>query len=180
MEKQKYLFDSSTKLGGDKNGLYNFSRDFLHLCLEDKEFFKENNHLINQNAFSSSEVRELLTLMKDTYDKMGVVPSMELLFTIVGTLKKEDIDIQIFNAFMEDMQNNPLTEERIKEIKATFMYMELYTSICKAVNIGRDMLVDGFTSSGGLFKCADDFLKATENVRKARNHFENKDNNGWK
>lgn len=170
IERSKYLFDCSTRLGGEKNGMYNFNRDFLHLCLEDKVFLEENINLIDQNAFPEEAVRMMLCLIKDLYRDMGTIPSLDIIKFSVYRRFNNEIDIKIINDILDDMDKNPLSEGRKIELKETFMFLGLYTALGKAMNVAREGMVDGFSSKQKLITCVDTFLDKVNDVKTARNN----------
>lgn len=158
MEKKDYIFNYKSD-----NGLSDFGIAVLKLLIEDRDFFKANIQLINQNDFIDLWVRESIGRIKDLWYNSNILPSYD---TLVIWKKSND---QYYEEFLEEVKKIKLTPERIEEVKQNFMYLNLFACFCRVHNSTSDSFSDGLTPNN-IVRAVEKALEEAENLKVALNN----------
>lgn len=164
---------------GEKNGLSKFETDIVKLMLEDDEFFEANINYLDPNAFHFGEFRTIVGMMKDIWRQEGVRISAEGLQLRYERMGKSPIDIELFNASLEECADSVVTEERRAEIEAEVKYWNLFKAVAVLVNHGKDAIYgDGVSTFPKLVLVAKTLVANASKVEKALEDLTEGKNNG--
>ena len=83
---------------------YNLVKSFI----EDKEFFKSLNEIIDQNAFTEPVLKHIVAIMRNHYNKYGSVPGYDLIGIELRDSAHTEHDREVNMAVLERMRNTTL------------------------------------------------------------------------
>lgn len=92
----------------DKKNLGYLGEDFqyklVHTFMEDKEFFKDLNSIIDQNMFTDSTLKIYVGVMKEYYEREEAVPSYQMMGIVLNEKAHNDIEQRIFSETLEKIE----------------------------------------------------------------------------
>ena len=150
---------SKKNLTNNLGYLGNEYQERLVKCLiEDQQFFKRLNYVIDQNMFTEEPLRRIVGTMKDLYNNRGTVPSyMELEIVIkasVANVHSENICVETLIK-IRDMET--LSIDIIENEAEKFFRQQ---NLVKAINQANEIVKRG--NAGEYVKIEDIFKKALE------------------
>lgn len=121
-----------------KNDLGYLGQDFqyrlIHTLLDDKEFFKDLQEIINQNMFTDTNLKTIVGVMKDYYEKKEAVPNYDILKIILNDKSHSDIERETYMAVLDKILSTD-TEgvEYIKELSEKFFKQQNFIRIANEI-----------------------------------------------
>lgn len=92
----------------DKKNLGYLGEDFqyklVHTFMEDKEFFKDLNSIVDQNMFTDSTLKIYVGVMKEYYEREEAVPSYQMMGIVLNEKAHNDIEQRIFSETLEKIE----------------------------------------------------------------------------
>ena len=93
----------------NKSDLGYLGEDFqfrlIHHFIENKDFFKDLNGVIDQNMFTNATLKLFVGLMKDYYKTYDTVPSYDILSIILSEKARSDADREVFSATLDKIKS---------------------------------------------------------------------------
>ena len=95
----------------DKNDLGYLGEDFqyklIHTFMEEKEFFKDLNNIIDQNMFTDPMLKIFVGVMKEYYEREEAVPSYTMMGIALNQKAHNDIERETFKAILQKIADTP-------------------------------------------------------------------------
>ena len=74
-----------------------FQYKLVHTFMEDKEFFKDLNNIVDQNMFTNASLKIYVGVMKEYYEREEAVPSYEMMGIVLNEKAHNEIEQRIFS-----------------------------------------------------------------------------------
>lgn len=98
-------------MGIDKKDLGYLGEDFqyklIHTFMEEKEFFKDINGIIDQNMFTDPTLKIFVGVMKEYYEREEAVPSYSMMGIALNQKAHNEIEKETFQAVLQKIANTP-------------------------------------------------------------------------
>lgn len=95
----------------DKNDLGYLGEDFqyklIHTFMEEKEFFKDLNNIIDQNMFTDPMLKIFVGVMKEYYEREEAVPSYSMMGIALNQKAHNEIERETFKAVLQKIADTP-------------------------------------------------------------------------
>lgn len=82
-----------------------FQYKLVHTFMEDKEFFKDLNNIIDQNMFTSPELKMYVGIMKEYYEREEAVPSYTMMGIALNNKSHNSIEKEFYEATIKKIQD---------------------------------------------------------------------------
>ena len=82
-----------------------FQYKLIHTFMEDKEFFKDLNSIIDQNMFTNPSLKVFVGVMKEYYEKEEAVPSYTMMEIALNNKAHNDIEKETFKAVLNKIRD---------------------------------------------------------------------------
>ena len=120
----------------DRQNLGYLGEDFqyklIHTFMEDKEFFKDLNVIIDQNMFTNPALKVFVGVMKDYYEREEAVPSYQMMGIALNERSHNEIDRETYKAIIKKIQDTPSDGvEYIRDLATKFFKQQ---NIVKTAN----------------------------------------------
>jgi replicative DNA helicase len=96
---------------GDKKDLGYLGEDFqyklIHTFMEEKEFFKDINSIVDQNMFTDPMLKTYVGVMKEYYEREEAVPSYSMMGIVLNQKAHNDIERETYQALLKKIANTP-------------------------------------------------------------------------
>lgn len=160
---KKVLFDTN-----DPRGHNHFAMEFCKLLIENPEYFKEVESILDPNAFHRDFYSQVaIGKMKDLYFHKGAVMRYKDLYVWIENSNLLDIEKLEMTAWLEKIENSTMDENDVANVKALFECLSVY-NLVNAIGItAMGSCKEGFKSFAHLERVADDVLKLSEKLKKA-------------
>ena len=121
-----------------------FQFKLVHTFMEDKEFFKDLNSIIDQNMFTDTTLKIYVGLMKEYYEKNEAVPSYELMGIALNEKAHNVYEHEIYEETLKKIFNTSSEGiDYIRELAEKFFKQQ---NIVKTANSILKIAGDGDTS----------------------------------
>lgn len=80
-----------------------FQYKLIHTFMEDKEFFKDLNGIIDQNMFTNPSLKVFVGVMKEYYEKHETVPSYTMMGIVLNEKSHNDIEKETYAAVIQKL-----------------------------------------------------------------------------
>lgn len=98
-----------------------FQYKLVHEFVEDREFFKDLNSIVDQNMFTDPNLKVFVGVMKEYYDKYDVVPNYDIIKIKLNEKSHSEADREVYEAIVEKVFSMGSDgEEYIKELATKF------------------------------------------------------------
>lgn len=116
-----------------------FQYKLVKLFIEDQEFFKSINTIVDQNMFTEDVLRRIVGFIKDRYSECSISPSYEDLELYVRTHVTDIITLDTILATIQSLREKSLVgQDIVKEASDKFFKQQnLIKAINKAIEIVR-------------------------------------------
>lgn len=122
----------------------NFQYKLIHTFMEEKEFFKDINGIIDQNMFTDPTLKIFVGVMKEYYEKEEAVPSYTMMGIALNQKAHNEIEKETFQAVLQKIANTPSDGvSYIRELAEKFFKQQ---NIIKTANEILKIAGDGDTS----------------------------------
>lgn len=81
-----------------------FQYKLVHTFMEDKEFFKDLNNIVDQNMFTDAALKTYVGLMKEYYEREEAVPSYIMMGIALNEKAHSDIEKEIFKETLDKIE----------------------------------------------------------------------------
>lgn len=127
---------NNTKLAVKTSDLGYLGEDFqeklIRCFFEDKPFFHEIQHIVDQNMFSTDHLRRIVGIMKDRYAQSAQAPTYEEVKLLIRATVRDAATIELLLALVDKIQNIRLEGmDIVKEQTGKFFKQQ---NLIKAVN----------------------------------------------
>ena len=133
---------------GERKDLGYLGEDFqyklVHTFMEDKEFFKEINNIVDQNMFTDSTLKMYVGLMKEYYEREEVVPSYTMMGIALNEKAHNPIEQEIYNETLKKIEGT--SSEGVEYIRTLAGKFFKQQNIVKTANSILKIAGDGDTS----------------------------------
>jgi replicative DNA helicase len=133
---------------GERKDLGYLGEDFqyklVHTFMEDKEFFKELNNIIDQNMFTDSTLKMYVGLMKEYYEREEAVPSYTMMGIALNEKAHNPIEQEIYNETLKKIEGT--SSEGVEYIRTLAGKFFKQQNIVKTANSILKIAGDGDTS----------------------------------
>ena len=133
---------------GERKDLGYLGEDFqyklVHTFMEDKEFFKELNNIVDQNMFTDSTLKMYVGLMKEYYEREEVVPSYTMMGIALNEKAHNPIEQEIYNETLKKIEGT--SSEGVEYIRTLAGKFFKQQNIVKTANSILKIAGDGDTS----------------------------------
>lgn len=82
-----------------------FQYKLIHTFMEDREFFKDLNSIIDQNMFTNPSLKVFVGVMKEYYEKEEAVPSYTMMEIALNNKAHNDIEKETFKAVLNKIRD---------------------------------------------------------------------------
>lgn len=82
-----------------------FQYKLVHTFMEDKEFFKDLNNIIDQNMFTDSILKMYVGIMKEYYEREEAVPSYTMMGIALNEKAHNNIEKELYDATLNKILN---------------------------------------------------------------------------
>lgn len=82
-----------------------FQYKLVHAFMDDKEFFKDLNAIVDQNMFTNPTLKVFVGVMKEYYEREEAVPSYTMMGIALNEKSHNDIEKETFEATLEKIKN---------------------------------------------------------------------------
>lgn len=125
-------------------GLTDFQLNLVKVCVEDQEFFDENWESINPNEFNDPDTRYFLSILREMKIHNAKI-SYPTLLLIINNRGNDYAYVQnIYAEIIEELKKRKLTEEEVENIKKTYKYFNLYSSMAVLGNTIIEWAKEGY------------------------------------
>jgi replicative DNA helicase len=98
-----------------------FQYRLTHEFMENHTFFEDLSSIIDQNMFTDPNLKTLVGVMKNYYEREGHVPSYDMLEVELRDISHSDKEIETYLAILEKVRNSASDGvERIRELAEKF------------------------------------------------------------
>ena len=98
-----------------------FQYRLTHEFMENHTFFEDLSSIIDQNMFTDPNLKTLVGVMKNYYEREGHVPSYDMLEVELRDISHSDKEIETYLAILEKVRNSASDGvERTRELAETF------------------------------------------------------------
>ena len=98
-----------------------FQYRLTHEFMENHTFFEDLSSIIDQNMFTDPNLKTLVGVMKNYYEREGHVPSYDMLEVELRDISHSDKEIEIYLAILEKVRNSASDGvERTRELAEKF------------------------------------------------------------
>ena len=133
---------------GERKDLGYLGEDFqyklVHTFMEDKEFFKELNNIVDQNMFTDSTLKMYVGLMKEYYEREEAVPSYTMMGIALNEKAHNPIEQEIYNETLKKIEGT--SSEGVEYIRTLAGKFFKQQNIVKTANSILKIAGDGDTS----------------------------------
>ena len=84
-----------------------FQYKLIHTFMEEKEFFKDMNAIVDQNMFTDPILKVFVGVMKEYYEKEEAVPSYTMMGIALNQKAHNDIEKETFQAVLQKIADTP-------------------------------------------------------------------------
>ena len=84
-----------------------FQYKLIHTFMEEKEFFKDLNNIVDQNMFTDPMLKTFVGVMKEYYDREEAVPSYAMMGIALNQKAHNDIERETFQAVLRKIADTP-------------------------------------------------------------------------
>lgn len=121
-----------------------FQYKLVHTFMEDKEFFKDLNNIVDQNMFTSPELKTYVGIMKEYYEREEAVPSYIMMGIALNEKSHNNIEKEFYEATIKKIQDTSSEGvEYIRELAEKFFKQQ---NIVKTANSILKIAGNGDTS----------------------------------
>ena len=121
-----------------------FQYKLVHTFMEDKEFFKDLNNIIDQNMFTNATLKVYVGIMKDYYEKNEAVPSYSMMGIALNEKANNNIEQEYYSETLKKILNTSSEGvEYIRELAEKFFKQQ---NIVKTANSILKIAGNGDTS----------------------------------
>ena len=144
-----------------------FQLKLVKCFFEDRSFFKQIEHVIDQNMFTTDSLRFIVATLKERYQSNDIVSTYYEVELLIKQNITEDIRLQRTLKTLKDIENTELVGiDLIEEAAEKFFKQQ---NLTKAINKAQDIIKNGDYKSYGVIE--DLIKKALE--------YNTKDEYGW-
>ncbi len=98
-----------------------YQKQLVKVFLEDKDFFKTLNPIVNQNMFTDATLRTFVGLMKDYYSRYRTVPSYTTMDSLIRNKGMAAYDREVHLKILSELRNAPIdSPEYVKDLASNF------------------------------------------------------------
>ena len=120
----------------DRKNLGYLGEDFqyklVHTFMEDKEFFKDLNNIIDQNMFTNAELKTYVGIMKEYYEREEAVPSYTMMGIALNEKAHNEIEKELYSEIIKKIsETSSEGVEYIRELAEKFFKQQ---NIVKTAN----------------------------------------------
>lgn len=109
-----------------------FQYKLIHTFMDDKEFFKELNPIVDQNMFTNPSLKVFVGVMKEYYEREEAVPSYIMMEIALNDKSHNDIEKELYKSVLEKIKNTESDGvEYIRDLAAKFFKQQ---NIVKTAN----------------------------------------------
>ena len=132
----------------DRQNLGYLGEDFqyklIHTFMEEREFFKDLNPIVDQNMFTNPQLKVFVGVMKEYYEREETVPSYSMMGIALNERSHNETEREIYKAILEEIRNTPSDGvEYIRDLATKFFKQQ---NIVKTANEILRIAGDGDTS----------------------------------
>ncbi len=121
-----------------------FQYKLIHTFMEDKEFFKDLNTIVDQNMFTNPSLKVFVGVMKDYYEREESVPSYTMMEISLNEKAHNDIERETFLSVLNKIKETETDGvEYVRELAEKFFKQQ---NIVKTANEILRIAGDGDTS----------------------------------
>ena len=84
-----------------------FQYKLIHTFMEEKEFFKDLNNIVDQNMFTDPMLKTFVGVMKEYYDREEAVPSYAMMGIALNQKAHNEIERETFQAVLRKIADTP-------------------------------------------------------------------------
>ena len=132
----------------DKKDLGYLGEDFqyklIHTFMEEKEFFKDLNNIIDQNMFTDPMLKTYVWVMKEYYEREEAVPSYSMMGNALNQKAHNEIERETFQAILKKISETP--SDGVEYIRALAEKFFKQQNIIRTANEILKIAGDGDTS----------------------------------
>ena len=81
-----------------------FQFRLVKILIEEPKFFEEISSIINQNAFTDTNLRTIVGTIKDYYSEYGVVPSYDMINILIRKNLKTQTEVDELDAIIKKIE----------------------------------------------------------------------------
>ena len=81
-----------------------FQYKLIHTFMEDKDFFKDLNAIVDQNMFTNPMLKVFVGVMKEYYEREEAVPSYTMMGIALNNKAHNDIEKETYNAVLDKIR----------------------------------------------------------------------------
>ena len=109
-----------------------FQYKLIHTFMEEREFFKDINSIVDQNMFTDPYLKVFVGVMKEYYEREEAVPSYQMMGIALNAKAYNETEREIFHDTLIKIQNTPSDGvEFIRELATKFFKQQ---NIVKTAN----------------------------------------------
>ena len=109
-----------------------FQYKLAHEFMSNHTFFEDLNPIIDQNMFTDPNLKTFVGVMKNYYERGGVVPSYEMMDVELRNFSHSDRETEIYEAILDKVKETPSEgTDRIRELAEKFFRQQ---NIVKTAN----------------------------------------------
>lgn len=112
-----------------------FQHKLVKCFMEDPKYFSGISAIVNQNVFTEPKLRMFVGVLKEYFNKEGVVPSYGTMRIKLASEAKTDIDIQEWDAIIKKIARETTIEgfDFIEDMAMKFFKQQEYTKIANKI-----------------------------------------------
>ena len=118
-----------------------FQYDLVKLFIEDQDFFKKIEVIVNQNQFTVDSLRRIVGIMKDRYALTDSVPTYKDIENIIRAKVSDGITVEILIRTLDKIKNNKIDGVDIITDNAEKFFKQ--QNLTKAVNEAYQIIQSG-------------------------------------
>ena len=132
----------------DRQNLGYLGEDFqfklIHTFMEERDFFKDLNPIVDQNMFTNPQLKVFVGVMKEYYEREEAVPSYSMMGIALNERSHNETEREIYKAIIDEIRKTPSDGvDYIRDLATKFFKQQ---NIVKTANEILRIAGDGDTS----------------------------------
>lgn len=118
-----------------------FQEKLVKVFFEDKTFFENLQHIVDQNMFTNEHLRRIVGLMKNRYSTSATPPSYDEVKLLIRMQVRDMVTVELLEATVEKLKNMHMESVDIIEDQCEKFFKQ--QNLVKAINKASDIIRQG-------------------------------------
>lgn len=118
-----------------------FQEKLVKVFFEDKTFFENLQHIVDQNMFTNEHLRRIVGIMKNRYSTSATPPSYDEVKLLIRMQVRDMVTVELLEATVEKLKNMPMESVDLIEDQCEKFFKQ--QNLVKAINKASDIIRQG-------------------------------------